>query len=108
MKIKKFYNDLYFIDFIFVVTKSKKKVEKKFNLTWNKVGGCTKYGDKILIIINPESPLDSLVHECDHAVTYAWKKRGISFRKQPDECHAYLLAWIFSECYEFFTEVKNK
>lgn len=101
VKIKKFYNDLYFIDFIFVLSKSKKDVLKKFGLTWNKVGGCTKYKGKILIIMNPESTLDTLVHECDHAVSYAWKKRSISLCKQPDECHAYMLAWVFSQCYDF-------
>lgn len=98
LKSKKIYNDIYHTTFVFVYSDSYKEVLDKYNLKWNKFGGCTYFHGKIFIVLSPDAPLDVLVHECDHAIDELWKVLQIKKLKGCDECHAYMLAWIFREC----------
>jgi hypothetical protein len=99
-------SDVYPMTYVFVIAKSHKKVLKKYGILWNEAGGCCYHEDRIWIIIHPKETLDTLVHECDHAISQSWKELGIKKLKGMDECYSYMLGWIFKKCYKKWK--KNK
>lgn len=106
MIIKKIHSEIYSSNFVFIISKSRDKVFEKFGIEWNEAGGACEFHDKIYIIYNPDQPLSTLVHECDHAIGLLWKSLQIKKLKGIDECYSYMLSWIFEQCYK--TLKKNK
>lgn len=108
MIVKKIFNEIYEEDFVFIISKSRDDVFKKFGIEWNEAGGTCNFHDRIYIIYNPEEPLATLVHECDHAVSLLWEERNIKKLKGIDECYSYMLSWIFERCHRILKKNKRK
>jgi len=108
MIVKNIYNDVYDADFVFILSDSRDEVFQKFGIEWNEAGGACRFREKIYIIYNPEQPLSTLVHECDHAIGLLWKERDIKKLSGVDECYSYMLSWIFDKCYDFIKLKKIK
>lgn len=50
----------------------------------------------VSIYIQPNAPVDTLIHECVHAAGLILKFRGITYGTPPDdEILAYLTGWIY-------------
>lgn len=55
-------------------------------------------GRGVSMYIEPNAPVDTLIHECVHAAGIILKMRGINYGAPPeDETLAYLTGWIYEK-----------
>ncbi len=65
-------------------------------------------GRGVSMYIEPNSPADTLVHECVHAAGVILKMRGIGYGAPPDdEALAYLTGWIYAKINNKIKEQNN-
>ena len=107
IKSKRFLTDLYESIFVFVLSDNYEEVDDKYGIEFNEIGGCCVISGRIYIIFNPNVHLKVLVHECDHAVSVLWDMLGIKKMSGVDECYAYMIAWVFDNCYQYYLKHKE-
>jgi hypothetical protein len=98
-----FESDIYRQDYYFLIGWNKEQVEKTLKVSVEGGAGATMLQDGTIYIwlhdiSNPES-LSELSHECVHAANMTLGARGIVVSADDDEALAYLVQWIFQNCY---------
>jgi hypothetical protein len=99
-----FYSDLYRQDFYFLSGWSREQVEKQLGCELEGGAGATiRHDGDVFIwvedVSNPEG-ISELCHESVHAANMTLGARGVSVSAEDDEAQAYLVQWIFHNCYK--------
>lgn len=109
-KVHAFYSDLYKENFIFLPAFSQKQVDtftNKHKIEPIDIEGCegrTVFCDNFVLIWSRYKDksfesLSTLVHECVHATNMILDHKGIPMSLENDESQAYLVEWIFENCF---------
>lgn len=102
MKAITFYSDIYRQNFHFLKGWTLPEVEALAGQEIECASGVTfECGDAIFLWVTSleGEGLSELVHECVHAANFTLGRRGIKVSAKQDEAQAYLVQWIFHNCY---------
>lgn len=98
-----FYSDIYHQGFYYLHKWTRAQINKEFLLGNELARGLTFTRDGLIYIWldDPcEDPAACLAHECVHAANFALGSRGVKVTTDDDEAQAYLVQWIFSNCFK--------
>lgn len=70
-------------------------------------GKTIEYGEGILIYLKNSSDIHILAHECFHASNIIMRKRGIKPDPYNDEPQAYLIQWLFNNCFNHIKKLNE-
>jgi hypothetical protein len=102
-----FYCELYFENFYFCNGWKRSEVEYYFGIEIDaKARGLTALGPKgIMIWIESSKFIGALAHESVHAAKFLFYQKGVTASNENDEPLAYLVQFIFENCYK---KIKGK
>lgn len=97
-----FYNDTYHQGFYFLHKWKREQVEKTLGLEIDGRGVAIRKEGFIYIWLEPdcEDAASCLAHESLHAANFALGARGVVVNAEDDEAQAYLVQYIFSNCFK--------
>lgn len=96
-----FYSDLYFMNFYFCPGWTREEMRSWFGVELEQhcYGIMIPLDTGIAIWIDKVEKTGGLVHECVHAANYLFEQKGIRISTKNDEAQAYLVQWIFDNCF---------
>lgn len=60
------------------------------------------------IVLAKDVTINTISHECFHAVMHIMKEKGIVYSAKSEECFAYVLGWLVEKVLDVFLEYKNQ
>lgn len=78
-----------------------RKVAKKHN--WDNMLGCFFYDEEeniFAIILSKNADIDTVAHECFHAVMRVIQVKGVVYCEESEEVFAYVLGWLTKEVWK--------
>jgi hypothetical protein len=102
-KYFKFTQDLYHQDFGFLTGWKRSEILEYFEVDVSGVSaGVAFVKNGVIYIWIKDIKLDTLeylTHECLHAANFLFAQRGQEISVKNDEAQAYLVQWIFAQCF---------
>lgn len=105
-----FTSDLYHQNYYFLKDWTREELEKALGLDSGGAGGLTVLKeDSIFIWVEQQKGegVSHLVHECQHATNFTLGTRGVKIKHNNDEAQAYLIQWIFWNCYKHLIKARK-
>ena len=105
-----FTSDIYNQEYFFLKYWSREQFEKVIGVDLSNSGGMTVFKDGVIYIWVESlegQGVSHLVHECLHATNFTLGSRGVKVSAKDDEAQAYLIQWIFDNCFQSLKKIKK-
>lgn len=60
------------------------------------------------IVLSKDVTINTISHECFHAVMHILREKGIVYSAKSEECFAYVLGWLVDQVMQVFLEYQNQ